>query len=109
MVSTAIERSIDVTNDAPGHQFLVGFPVFAVSESLLEKMVQKKILDILFFACFVVAPLAVDEEDGKVDDIVVGDGCFKLGWKRPGKGHDDVTAECSRESVVTSGGGETYK
>ena len=52
----------------------------------------------LFQACLVVTPLAVHEEDSKVDHVEVRDRRVEAGRERPGERHQEVTP-ATREYV----------
>ena len=56
---------------------------------------------LLGFASFIIAHLPVDEEDGKVRWVEIGNGCVEASGKTPGKSHKEVTADpkCQQKSV----------
>ena len=59
-----------------------------------ERNIKKRIrIDSLFLTRLVIAMVAMEEQDGKVANVEIGDRSLKSGRKRPGKGHEKITTK----------------
>ena len=52
------------------------------------------VCDVLLLTVLIIPKLAVYQEDGKVNDIEIGDRCVEAGGQGPGERHKEVTAAC---------------